>query len=151
MAVVFYNKTSGTVANHSLLSTFFDTRLFASNYMGSNLNVEAATRCNSSNIDYFSDAVNPVPLTDCFLFTPKKAFLYAYAPVTTNAMSQVGFVFAHTCYNAFFCRSGGSTLTSVQNNMIAAFTNYSITFILSTRVLQPDGSTKHQVYNISSG
>lgn len=139
------------MANHTLLTTFFDTRLFASNYMGSNINVEAATICNSSNINYFSDAVNPVTLTDCFLFTPSRAFLYTYAPVTSNAMSQVGFLFALTCYNAFFCRSGGSTQTLVQNNMIAAFTNYSITFILSTRVLQPDGSTKHQVYNVSSG
>lgn len=139
------------MANHSLLTTYFDTYLFASNYMGNNVNVEAATLCNSSNINYFSDAVNPVSLTDCFIFTPNKAFLYAYVPVTTNAMSQVGFMFTYSCYNDFFCKSGGSTETLVQNNMIAAFTNYSVTFVLSTRVLQPDGSTKHQVYNISSG
>jgi hypothetical protein len=151
MAVVFYNKTSGTVANHSLINTYFDTRMFTSNYLGSSTNIEAATLCNSSNINYFADAVNPVTLTDCFLFTPNKAFLYAYAVGGAVPLSQVGFTFVYSCFNAFFCKSGGSTMTAVQSNMVAAFTNYSMTFIFSTRVLQPDGSTKHQVYNISSG
>jgi len=66
-------------------------------------------------------------------------------------LSQVGFFFGLSCLNAFFCRSGGSALVSVQNNLVATFTNFSMTFIFSTRVLQPDGSSRHQVYNVSSG
>ncbi len=151
MVLVFYNKTSGTVANHSLINTIFDTRMFTSNYLGINTFIETATLCNSSNLDYFSDAVNPVTLTDCFLFTPNKAFLYAYVVNGVVPLSQIGFTFFYNCFNAFFCRSGGSAMTAAQNNVIAAFTNYSLTFIFSTRVLQADGSTKHQVYNISSG
>lgn len=42
-------------------------------------------------------------------------------------------------------------MASVQGNISAVFTNFSMVFYFSTRVLQPDGSTRHQVYNISSG
>ena len=40
MAIVFYNKTSGDVANHTLLRTFFETKMFSSSSLGSNVNVE---------------------------------------------------------------------------------------------------------------
>jgi hypothetical protein len=46
---------------------------------------------------------------------------------------------------------GGAALLSVQSNLVAVFSNYSMVFYFSTRVLQPDGSSRHQVYNLSSG
>jgi hypothetical protein len=142
------------LANHTLLRSYFDTKIFSSSSLGSNVNVEEASPCISRSnnyTNYFADAVNPFTLKDCFIFTPNKNFLYSYQPTASTINSQVGFYFGLSCFNAFFCRAGGSTLTSVQNNLVAAFTNYSMTFIFSTRVLQPDGSSRHQVYNVSSG
>lgn len=39
MALVFYNKTSGAVANHTFLANMFDTRIFTTNQFGNNINV----------------------------------------------------------------------------------------------------------------
>jgi hypothetical protein len=40
MAIVLYNKTSGDVANHTLLRSFFDTKMFSSSSLGLNVHVE---------------------------------------------------------------------------------------------------------------
>jgi hypothetical protein len=39
MAIVFYNKTSGLVANHTLLASLFNTKIFSTSNLGTNTNV----------------------------------------------------------------------------------------------------------------
>lgn len=101
--------------------------------------------------NYFSDAINPITLSSCFTFTPNKNFTYSYQPGTSNPFSLVGIYFTYNCFNPFFCTTSGSAQISVQNSLIALFTNFSATFYFSTRVLQPSGATQHQVYYISTG
>ena len=69
MAMVYTNKTSGVVANHTFLRSLFRPRIFQSNQKGTEVNFEPADYCDSK---YFMDAVNPIELTDCFLFTPDR-------------------------------------------------------------------------------
>lgn len=39
MALVFFNKTSGAVANHTYLTTLFDTKIFSTTSSGINVNL----------------------------------------------------------------------------------------------------------------
>lgn len=148
MAIVFFNKSSNAIANHSELLSFFNPKIYtAFAYLNPQYQETVAT-CDP---DYFADAINPVSLSSCYTFTPNKTFTYAYQPGTSNAFSIVGFYFTYNCFNPFFCATRGSTLVSVQSNLVALFRNYSATFYFSTRVLQPNGAFRHQVYYISSG
>lgn len=148
MAIVFFNKSSNAIANHSSLISFFSPKIYTA--FGS-LNPQYQETVTSCDPNYFSDAVNPVPLSSCYTFSPNKNFTYAYQPGTSNPFSIVGFYFTFNCLNPFFCATGQSAMVSVQSNLVALFTNFSATFYFSTRVLQPDGSFKHQVYYVSSG
>lgn len=42
-------------------------------------------------------------------------------------------------------------MVSVQSNIVSTFNNFSVLFYFSTKVLQPDGSNKHQLNYVSSG
>jgi hypothetical protein len=149
MAVVFYNKTSNAVANHTALTSYFDPRIIAINSNGNPQYYEMITSCDPN---YFADAINPVTLTSCYSFTPNKAFTYSYVNSVSSAYSNsiVGITFIYHCFNPFTCTTTGAEQILVQSNLVSLFTNYSATFYFSTRVLQPDGSTKHQVYYIST-
>lgn len=144
MAIVFYNKTSNAVANHTLLKAYTKPIVFQSNGNGDNIFYQSVTNCDPK---YFSDAVNPVTFTDCFIFPKNKSVELS---IINAIQSKIGYKFAFTCYSPFFCKTGGTTMTTQQNNAIAWFSNYSFTFYFSTRVLQTDGSFKHQVFYVPS-
>jgi hypothetical protein len=123
-------------------------RIFQSNQNGAEVNFEPADYCDSK---YFMDAVNPIELTDCFLFTPDRLVEFSFNPSTTIQASTIGFSFTYNCLNPFFCKIGGSALNTVQSNLLSIFTNYHVNLYFSVERLQPDGSIKHQVFQISSG
>jgi len=88
LAMVFTNKSSNTIANHTQLRTIMKPRVYQTNQNGVEINFEPADYCDSS---YFSDAVNPIVVEDCFLFAPNRLVEFSYNPSASISASTIGF------------------------------------------------------------
>ena len=67
-AIVFYSKSTQTIANHSYLSTISNFNTYLNTITGSTFK-DGILSCNPN---YFDGAINSMTLTDCFIFPDGK-------------------------------------------------------------------------------
>lgn len=137
-ALVFYNKTSNQIANHTLIkqNILINTFVATPNVLSTTLKTD--TVITSCDTNYFSNALNPPPnFTDCFTFPPYSKIDITYLP--SNGYLLFGF-FAYTyCLDPFRCSPSSTGLLAYQNNFASIFNNFTYTIYFTSRVLQPNG------------
>jgi hypothetical protein len=102
---------------------------------GPTLAYDAVAPCNPN---YFSNAINPVNLTDCYLFTNNAQLDFSYLAATQSI--AFGFQTSLNCPDPFFCASGNAVYTAAQNGFTGLFSNYTFTLYFTSRILTPNGN-----------
>ena len=143
LAIVFYDKITQTVANHTQISSIATLNTFLNNIQGNTFK-DGVQACDPN---YFSNTINPPTLTDCFMFTNKK--LIEMISSTTNPVS-FGFVTSFRCSNPFSCATGTASHTTATNNFADVFTNYTYTLYFTAKVFSNNGDVHEQTFSVSS-
>ena len=143
LALTFYNKTSNSVANHTILKTIATFKTFINDYLGI-INQDGVLSCDPQ---YFSNTINPITLQDCFTF-PSNVYidLSFYQQVQTS----FGFTASFSCSNPFNCSTSNAFYTNSSNNFKAVFANYSFIIYFTSRILTQNAQFQDQVFGISS-
>ena len=142
-AIVFYDKSTQTVANHTHLRTISTFKTFLNNVQGTSYK-DGIQTCNP---DYFSGTINAVTLTDCFIFPDGK--LIEFISSNTNPTS-FGFQTGFACTNPFSCTAGSAAHTNATNNFADVFANYTFTLYFTAKVFTPPSHFQDQLFSISS-
>ena len=127
-AIVFFNKSSNSVANHTLLKQYATFTTFISNFQGVT-NRDGVLPCDPN---YFANTVNPTILKDCFIFPTNTYIDLSYYRQTQTSF---GFDASFSCSNPFNCSSTSTYYTSTANVFRDLFLNYSFTLYFTSRTL----------------
>ena len=144
-ALVFYNKTNNQIANHTLLLQTMNVQAFKASGTGTTLKIGSVEACNPN---YFANAVNPITLTDCFIFPSNSQIDISYYASTGSV--TFGFTTSIICSDPFNCYSGKTSYTNAQNAVSSLFNNYTYTLYFTSRIIMPDSTFREQLYSIYS-
>lgn len=142
-ALVFRNKTSSRVANHTLLRQLATFKA----YLTQNNSISQAESIEACQSGYFGDTVNPVELEDCFIFPNNREVDFSYY---RHSSTSFGFLSGFDCQNPFFCKASDSLYNTTRNQYSKLFSDYFFTLYFTSRVITPQGTFQDQLFNISS-
>jgi hypothetical protein len=142
-AIVFYNKTSSAVANHTALQNYLNFNTYVSNYLGLT-NKDGVEACRK---DYFASTVNPVVLEDCLIFPSDKRIDFSFY---LQSPTRFGFMSELKCNNPFQCAYAGNTYYLVFTNITTIYQELSFTLYFTSRSLNHKGEFEDQLFSLSS-